>query len=202
MRFLRAISYANPDKKLLAGVAHIWQELLYEDGCTALIVLASLGRTVEAMRTALLNAVGEIERPLQAMRIAPSAEPISQQEAASAQQSAKAAAQSAENKPEEAPLGGLCRDLTQAAAKHELEPLIGRETELEAMIQILGKKMKNNPLLLGEPGVGKSALAEGLAMRIAQPRCAPVFAWHTNICAGFSAARSPERSSEANLRSE
>ena len=65
---LRAISYANPDKKLLAGVAHIWQELLYEDGCTALIVLASLGRTVEAMRTALLNAVGEIERPLQAMR--------------------------------------------------------------------------------------------------------------------------------------
>ncbi len=164
---LRAISYANPDKKLLAGVAHIWQELLYEDGCTALIVLASLGRTVEAMRTALLNAVGEIERPLQAMRIVPSAEPISQQEAASAQQSAKAAAQSAENKPEEAPLEAYARDLTQAAAKHELEPLIGRETELEAMIQILGKKMKNNPLLLGEPGVGKSALAEGLAMRIA-----------------------------------
>ena len=146
---LRAISYANPDKKLLAGVAHIWQELLYEDGCTALIVLASLGRTVEAMRTALLNAVGEIERPLQAMRIAPSAEPISQQEAASAQQSAKAAAQSAENKPKEAPLEAYARDLTQAAAKHELEPLIGRETELEAMIQILGKKMKNNPLLLG-----------------------------------------------------
>lgn len=158
MRFLRAISYANPDKKLLAGVAHIWQELLYEDGCTALIVLASLGRTVEAMRTALLNAVGEIERPLQAMRIAPSAEPISQQEAASAQQSAKVTAQSAENKPEEAPLEAYARDLTQAASKHELEPLIGRETELEAMIQILGKKMKNNPLLLGEPGVGKSAL--------------------------------------------
>lgn len=73
----------------------------------------------------------------------------------------------AENKPEEAPLEAYARDLTQAAAKHELEPLIGRETELEAMIQILGKKMKNNPLLLGEPGVGKSALAEGLAMRIA-----------------------------------
>lgn len=69
----------------------------------------------------------EIERPLQAMRIAPSAEPISQQEAASAQQSAKAAAQSAENKPEEAPLEAYARDLTQAASKHELEPLIGRK---------------------------------------------------------------------------
>ena len=163
---LRAVSYANPDKKILAGIAHIWQELLYEDGCTALNVLASLGYTVDAMRTALLNAVGEIERPLQAKRIAASSEPISQQEAASAQQSAKNA-QNGESKPEEEPLEAYARNLTQAAARHELEPLIGREDELEAMVQILGKKMKNNPLLLGEPGVGKSALAEGLAMRIA-----------------------------------
>ena len=51
--------------------------------------------------------------------------------------------------------------------RHELEPLIGREKELDSMIQILGKKTKNNPLLLGEPGVGKSAIAEGLAQRIA-----------------------------------
>ena len=163
---LRAVSYANPDKKILAGVAHIWQELLYEDDCTALNVLASLGYTVDAMRTALFNAVGEIERPLQARRIAASSEPISQQEAASAQQSAKAA-QNSETKPEEDPLEAYARNLTQAAVQHELEPLIGREDELESMIQILGKKMKNNPLLLGEPGVGKSALAEGLAMRIA-----------------------------------
>lgn len=164
---LRAVSYANPNKKVLAGVAHIWQELLYEDGCTALVVLSSLGKTVEAMRTTLLNAVGEIERPLQAKRIAASAEPISQQEAASAQQSTKAASQNDDGKPEEDPLEAYARNLTQAAVRHELEPLIGREAELEAMIQILGKKMKNNPLLLGEPGVGKSALAEGLAMRIA-----------------------------------
>ena len=57
---LRAVTYANPEKKILAGIAHIWQELLYEDGCTALIVLDSLGRTVDAMRTVLFNTVGEI----------------------------------------------------------------------------------------------------------------------------------------------
>lgn len=164
---LRAITYANPEKKILAGIAHIWQELLYEDGCTALIVLDSLGRTVDAMRTVLLNTVGEIERPLQATRIAASSEPISRQEAAFAQQGAKAPAQNGDGKTEEDPLEAYARNLTQAAAHHELEPLIGREAELDAMIQILGKKMKNNPLLLGEPGVGKSALAEGLAMRVA-----------------------------------
>lgn len=164
---LRAVTYANPEKKILAGIAHIWQELLYEDGCTALIVLDSLGRTVDAMRTVLFNTVGEIERPLQATRIAASSEPISRQEAAFAQQGAKAPAQNGDGKTEEDPLEAYARNLTQAAARHELEPLIGREAELDAMIQILGKKMKNNPLLLGEPGVGKSALAEGLAMRVA-----------------------------------
>lgn len=164
---LRAVTYANPEKKILAGIAHIWQELLYEDGCTALIVLDSLGLTVDAMRTVLLNTVGEIERPLQARRIAASSEPISRQEAAFAQQGAKASAQKGDGKTEEEPLEAYARNLTQAAARHELEPLIGREAELDAMIQILGKKMKNNPLLLGEPGVGKSALAEGLAMRVA-----------------------------------
>ena len=164
---LRAVTYANPEKKILAGIAHIWQELLYEDGCTALIVLDSLGLTVDAMRTVLLNTVGEIERPLQATRIAASSEPISRQEAAFAQQGAKASAQNGDGKTEEDPLEAYARNLTQAAARHELEPLIGREAELDAMIQILGKKMKNNPLLLGEPGVGKSALAEGLAMRVA-----------------------------------
>ena len=164
---LRAVTYANTEKKILAGIAHIWQELLYEDGCTALIVLDSLGRTVDAMRTVLFNTVGEIERPLQATRIAASSEPISRQEAAFAQQGANAPAQNGDGKTEEDPLEAYARNLTQAAARHELEPLIGREAELDAMIQILGKKMKNNPLLLGEPGVGKSALAEGLAMRVA-----------------------------------
>ena len=172
---LRAISYANPDKKTLAGVAHIWQELLYEEGCTALEVLNILGRSVDSMRTALQNAVGEIERPIQAKHIASSSEPITQQEAASVRQNAKAAQNGeGQQKEEQDPLEAYARNLTQAAISHELEPLIGREKELDSVIQILGKKTKNNPLLLGEPGVGKSALAEGLAQRIADRNVPPM----------------------------
>jgi ATP-dependent Clp protease ATP-binding subunit ClpC len=60
----------------------------------------------------------------------------------------------------------FCRDLTDAAARHNLDPLIGRETELERIVQVLCRRTKNNPLLVGEPGVGKTALVEGLAQKI------------------------------------
>ena len=60
------------------------------------------------------------------------------------------------------------RDLTAAAEKNELDPVIGRETEIQRIIQILIRRTKNNPVLIGEPGVGKSAVAEGLAQRIVQ----------------------------------
>ena len=70
--------------------------------------------------------------------------------------------------PEEASYLKYGRDLTEAAAKGELDPVIGRETEIERIIQILSRRTKNNPVLIGEPGVGKSAVAEGLAQRIAQ----------------------------------
>lgn len=60
------------------------------------------------------------------------------------------------------------RDLTQAARNHELDPVIGRDNEVERIIQILSRRTKNNPLLLGEPGVGKSAVVEGLAQRIVE----------------------------------
>lgn len=172
---LRAIAYANPEKKTLAGVAHIWQELLYEEGCTALKVLDELGRSVESMRTALQNAVGEIERPIQAQHIASSSEPITQQEAESIRQNTVSSQDTdGEQKEKQDPLEAYARNLTQAAMRHELEPLIGREKELDSMIQILGKKTKNNPLLLGEPGVGKSAIAEGLAQRIADRDVPPM----------------------------
>ncbi len=59
------------------------------------------------------------------------------------------------------------RDLTAAAENNELEPLIGRERILERMEQVLCRRLKNNPVLIGEPGVGKTAIAEGLALRIA-----------------------------------
>ncbi len=162
---LRALAYANPERKTLAGVAHIWQELLYEEGCTALDVLASLGRGVEAMRTALANTAGEMERPLRARRIEASNEPVTQQEAAAMR---PASANPASKEKKDSPLDAYARNLTAAAEAQELEPLIGRDAELSSMIQVLGKKTKNNPLLIGEPGVGKSALAEGLAQRIAR----------------------------------
>ncbi len=64
-------------------------------------------------------------------------------------------------------LSEFSRDLTQAAMEAQLDPLIGREAELERVVQILCRRTKNNPVLIGEPGVGKTAIVEGLAQRIA-----------------------------------
>ena len=60
------------------------------------------------------------------------------------------------------------RDLTSAAKKGEIDPVIGREKEIERVIQILSRRTKNNPVLIGEPGVGKTAVAEGLALKIVE----------------------------------
>jgi ATP-dependent Clp protease ATP-binding subunit ClpC len=64
-------------------------------------------------------------------------------------------------------LAEFSRDLTQAAMDNQLDPLVGREAELERAVQILCRRTKNNPVLIGEPGVGKTAIVEGLAQRIA-----------------------------------
>jgi len=64
-------------------------------------------------------------------------------------------------------LEGYCRHLTGAAREGKLDPVVGREQEIERVIQILNRRQKNNPCLIGEPGVGKTAIAEGLAQRIA-----------------------------------
>ena len=65
-------------------------------------------------------------------------------------------------------LDNFGRDLTKAAEENRLDPIVGREKELERISQILSRRKKNNPILIGEPGVGKSAIAEGLALRIVQ----------------------------------
>ena len=65
-------------------------------------------------------------------------------------------------------LSEFSRDLTQAAMDNTLDPLIGRDYELERVVQILCRRTKNNPVLIGEPGVGKTAIVEGLAQRIAE----------------------------------
>ncbi len=66
------------------------------------------------------------------------------------------------------PLDSFCTNLNERAAKGMLDPLIGREDVISRVVQILSRRSKNNPLLIGEPGVGKTALAEGLAQRIVQ----------------------------------
>jgi len=65
-------------------------------------------------------------------------------------------------------LDTFSRDLTELAQKGELDPIVGRDSEIERVSQILARRKKNNPVLIGEPGVGKSAIAEGLALRIIQ----------------------------------
>ena len=57
-------------------------------------------------------------------------------------------------------------DLVEMARQHKLDPVIGRDSEIRNVIRILSRKTKNNPVLIGEPGVGKTAIAEGLAQRI------------------------------------
>ncbi|HET8638599.1 MAG TPA: Clp protease N-terminal domain-containing protein, partial [Acidobacteriaceae bacterium] len=63
-------------------------------------------------------------------------------------------------------LAEFSRDLTQAALDNQLDPLVGRDAELERVVQILCRRTKNNPVLIGEPGVGKTSIVEGLAQRI------------------------------------
>lgn len=67
-------------------------------------------------------------------------------------------------------LDSLARDLTQSARDNRLDPLVGRDKEVQRLIQILSRRTKNNPVLVGDPGVGKTAIAEGLAQRIIQGR--------------------------------
>ncbi len=71
-------------------------------------------------------------------------------------------------------LDNFGRDITALAEKDKLDPVIGREKEIERVSQILSRRKKNNPLLIGEPGVGKSAIAEGLALRIIQKKVSRV----------------------------
>ena len=67
-------------------------------------------------------------------------------------------------------------DLTKAASEGKLDPVIGRDDEIGRVIEILGRRKKNNPMLIGEPGVGKSAIVEGIALRIASGKISPILA--------------------------
>ena len=122
------------------GTEHLLLGLLIEGEGIAAHVLEDLGANLEKVRA-------EIERLLH--------------------DSATEEAEPAPKRPSKTPLlDQFGRDLTEMARKNGLDPVIGRESEIERVIQILSRRTKNNPALIGEPGVGKTAIAEGLAQQI------------------------------------
>ena len=124
---------------------HLLCAMLEDDGCTAGILLASMG-------VQLTDAVREC-RQLSGQFVLP----YQMRTTVSAPRGSRASDK-------------YCRDLTRRAAERELDPVFCREAELDRMVEILCRRQKNNPCLVGEPGVGKTALAEGLAQRIATDR--------------------------------
>src|SRR5919198_3867 len=84
---------------------------------------------------------------------------------------AQAPSPKSEKKSKTPALDHFCRDLTQLAAEGQLDPTIGRQKEIERVMELLSRRKKNNPVLIGEPGVGKTAIVEGLAQLIASGQC-------------------------------
>ena len=137
------------------SVEHIWLALLENNDGVAGGLLRNAGVDTSAAREQILRQMRENSGEEEPERRVPGMPPFFQPR---------------QGKPgpgqDKALLDKFSRDLTAAAEKNELDPVIGRENEIQRIIQILIRRTKNNPVLIGEPGVGKSAVAEGLAQRI------------------------------------
>ena len=128
------------------GTEHLLMGLLREGNNMAIRVLDTVGIDPKKMYSSVVQKINEGPRAA-----ANGSMPVSHRE-----ESKKAKT-----------LAEFTRDLTEAARQGKLDPVIGREKEIQRVIQILSRRTKNNPVLIGEPGVGKTAIAEGLAQRIA-----------------------------------
>ena len=122
------------------GTEHLLLGLIREGEGVAAKVLLELGVDRKRVREETLKLLGGTPSPQQPAR--------------------------ARGAPKTPALNQFGRDLTQLARESKLDPVIGREKEIERVIQVLSRRKKNNPVLIGEPGVGKTAIAEGLAQRI------------------------------------
>ena len=141
-----AVHEAENQQENEAGTEHLLLAMLKETDCVATRLLYTMGVNIQKLYTALLNAMG-IENPAMAEEL----------------QNTKAKEQKGSATPT---LDQYSRDLTVMAAEGRLDPVVGRDKEIIRLIQILSRRSKNNPCLVGEPGVGKTAIVEGLAQKI------------------------------------
>ncbi len=162
-RAKKVIEYAMDEARNLnhnyVGTEHLLLGLLREQEGVAAQVLMNLGMKLEDVRDEVLNLLGHGME---------SAEPGSEERGgggATAGTGGGAAAKGASRSKTPA-LDSFGRDLTELAKQKKLDPVIGREAEIERVIQILCRRQKNNPVLLGEAGVGKTAIVEGFAQMV------------------------------------
>ena len=127
------------------GTAHLLLALLRDDDIIAARILLNLGLSLAKTRQLLLQKMGV--------------------DTVTAKKRAKAAKNNADQTGTPT-LNQLARDLTQLARDNQIDPVVGRDEEVRRLVQILARRSKNNPVLVGEPGVGKTAIAEGFAQRI------------------------------------
>jgi ATP-dependent Clp protease ATP-binding subunit ClpC len=149
-------------KSDVIGTEHLLLSLLRDDDNIAAQILSQFGITYEAVRTELEN--------IQAGR--PSSP--SKSSGGSASSGGASRTRERQERVKTPVLDNFGRDLTKLAGDDKLDPVIGREKEIERVAQILSRRKKNNPVLIGEPGVGKTAIAEGLALRIVQKKVSRV----------------------------
>jgi len=161
-RAKKVIEYAIEEARSLnhnyVGTEHILLGLLRETEGIAAQVMVAMGLKLEDVRQEVLNLLGAGVEDGEATYQPPTG--MKMNPAMAAQQAAARA------KSKTPALDSFGRDLTELAAKNELDPVIGRSTEIERLIQILCRRTKNNPVLLGEAGVGKTAIVEGMAQKI------------------------------------
>ena len=150
---------AKLSKSEQIGTEHLLLSILREDDCVATSILNKYGIIYDIVRDELDNMMKNENLPRAEF-------PGSSDE--EGENFGAAQRKSADPKSKTPVLDNFGRDLTKMAEQGRLDPIVGRETEIERVSQILSRRKKNNPILIGEPGVGKSAIAEGLALRIVQ----------------------------------